>query len=184
MDLFLTNKNFNKQCQIIKNDILKYYNSNEKIKILSGNEENIGKSILIVTNKSDGYFNSNSDNTIKNICDKYNIKYFLTYNYFFNNISMRNIKEFSPFIHRITDIVQPKLILCLGELSQLCYFKKKFMIENYHGQEIGKYQDIPIYTSYEMEFYDIRSKYTDTNYKNFIKENDWNNINLKYKELL
>jgi len=93
----------------------------------------------------------------------------------------KDIKEFSTYIRKLLSIIQPKVIVCLGEESQFSLFKRKFLMRDYHGQVIGDEEGIPVMTSYEMEYYGGDSAYEDSTYKNFLQENDWKAIkeNLK-----
>ena len=76
----------------------------------------------------------------------------------------------------MTSIIKPKFIICLGEDSQLSYFARKFLLSNFHGQQIGKFEDIPIFTTYEVSYYINDTGYEVEFYKNKIKNNDWENF--------
>jgi hypothetical protein len=193
LDMFSTGKTSEEQFDILRDEIKNYQkkigleNKKNKVKLFFGDVKNVGSGVLVITSPPRAkFFESSEDKPIINILKLFEIdKFFITYNYLLcrENITIKEIKEFSYFIKRLTDIICPKLIVCMGESSQFCFFKKKFMMIDFHGKQIGDYESIPIFTTYPSNYYEERSKHEDHLYKEQIRNKDWNIIKNRYEEL-
>lgn len=112
--------------------------------------------------------------------------YFITYCYHIpqTKVTKKTVKEYSPWIKRIVDAVEPRLIVCLGEETTFSFFKRKMILRDWHGRVIDKHADIPVMLTYPMSYYTEKSEYEDISYKNFLLESDWTGIKKKYDEVI
>ena len=158
-----------------------------KVKLFFGDIANFNSGVLVISNPPKAkFFETAEDKFICNILDSLEItKYFITYNYliFGDKASQAILKEFGFYIRRLVDIINPKIIVCMGEESQFSFFKRKFMLGDFHGKQIGEYEDKPIMATYPISYYEERSKFEDHSYKTEIRNKDWTAIKNKYKEL-
>jgi hypothetical protein len=173
----------------LKNKIRSYYNINKKskVKLFYGDLKDVGNNILVVAPPQHKFFESEDDKIIINILSEFRLfNYFLTYYYLIPNTkpSKQDIKNFGFWIRNIVDILEPKLIVCVGEDAQFSFYKSKFIIRDYHGLQIGEYNSIPIFASYIVPYYSKKADTEDMTYKNFIKNKDWSNIKKKYDEVI
>lgn len=191
LDLFNVNKSPEQAISDLKQELFEFtktqgYKIRKPKPILYGDLDNVGKACLIVGDIPDGkLFESKEDKLLYSLAESYHLRYFYTYSYLLPNtkVPKLEVRHFSSWIQRLTSIIKPVLIICLGEISQLSYFSRKFLLKDFHGKEIGKFEDIPVYTTYDIKYYMNESKIEDEFYKIKIKNNDWNNIKTKYKEL-
>lgn len=120
---------------------------------------------------------------LMSVLDEYGMyNYFITYSHLIpmDKHTKRDIKNFGIWISRIVEIVQPKLIVVLGEDAELVFSKRKHILNDNHGLIVEHYQNIPIFLSYPMEYYSEQSAFEDSNFKKFIMDNDWNKIKKEY----
>jgi hypothetical protein len=193
LDIFSVNKPIEEQLTDLKLEIQTFQKSlnldtkKSKIKLFYGNISNINSGILLINDPPlSKFFESQDDKYIINLMSELNIdKYFITYNFLIPNVSVNTklIKSFSYFILKLIDILNPKLIVCFGEQSQFCFFKRKFLLQDFRGLEIGQYEYRPIFTTNKASYYEERSKVENYIYKEQLKLNDWTNIKKKYEEL-
>jgi len=192
MDLFSANMTVEEQLEDLKNNIKNTYIKQDiigkktKIKLFYGSLDNIGNSILVITSPPPAkFFESAEDKILYSFLNELNINnYFVSY---FNlipstKINKQDIKDFGHWIRKLTDIIDPKFILCVGENAQLSYFKRKFILREHHGKIIGDYNSIPIYAIQQIMYYQKQSTFEDVTYKNYMKDTDWKEIIKKYKE--
>lgn len=158
------------------------------ISIAYGNVNNIGSNILIVDKPvgSKKPFKSKYDKYLINLLKSKGLdKFFITYCYSIvkdpTTVSKKDIKNFSTWINRLVSIIQPKVIVVLGEEAELAFSKRKVVLKENHGSEIGIYNNIPIFLTYPMDYYVDSSGYEDESYKIFIQTNDWNKITEAYR---
>jgi uracil-DNA glycosylase len=190
LDLFSIDKTPEERLEDLKSEIKAYQKklslSNSKIKLFYGDIKNFNDGVLVISNPPKAKFFETPD-------DKYTInlllsmginKFYLTYNYLVIGTSTpKEIKLFGYYIRKLIDIINPKIIVCMGERSQFCFFKKKFMMIDFHGKQIGDHEGIPIYTTYPISYYIERSKFENESYKELIKSKDWKTIKDKYANL-
>lgn len=191
LDLFLSNKTPIEQLDMLRADIKDYQSKanidskKTKIKLFYGDIKYFNTGILVITDPPKAkFFESAEDKLIINILNSYDLnEFFITYNYLiYGSGSTKDIKNFSYYIKKLTDIINPKLIVCMGESSQFCFFKKKFMMSDYHGKQIGDYETIPIMTTYPIWYYEEKSKFEDHSYKEELRNKDWYAIKKRYEE--
>lgn len=193
LDMFTAGMTPIERLEALRAEIKDYQNRNcidhkkTKIKLFWGDTVNINTGIVIITDPPKAkFFESNGDKFIINLLTSYDLtKFFITYNYlvYGENSTPKDIKDFSYYIKKLIDIINPKIIVCMGESSQFCFFKRKFMMIDFHGKQIGDHESIPIFTTYPIKYYEERSKYEDHSYKEQIRNKDWEAIKEKYKEL-
>lgn len=191
LNFFYINKSPKEQLDLLKLEIKEYQtkikSEEKKIKLFYGNIDNFGSGVLIISSPpKTKFFESIQDKSIIVLMNELKIdKFFITYNYLINGIepTPKDIKSFGYYIRLLVDIINPKIIVCLGEDSQFCFFKKKFLITDYHGKQIGEYEGKPILTANNMSYYEERSKFENHSYKEEIKKKDWELITNKYKEI-
>ena len=190
LDLFNINMSSTERIESLRGEIKDYQKrqpdaKRSKIKLFFGDPANFGSGILVITAPPKAkFFESSEDKFIINLLTSYGLdKFFITYNYLvYGNITSKEIKEFGYYIRKLIDIIGPKIIVCMGEASQFCFFKKKFMMLDFHGKQIGAYESIPIFTTYPITYYEEKSQYEDRSYKEQIRNKDWLAIKEKYKE--
>lgn len=193
LDLFNIDKTPQQRIDALKDEMVQFKRSSgvdtrkSKIKLFFGDINNFNDGILTIsTPPATKLFESPDDKYLMDILEAIDLKkYFLTYNYLFfgDKANIKTIKDFGYFIRKLVDIINPKLIVCLGEESQFSFFKKKFLISDFHGKQIGEYEGKPIMTTFPISYYIERSQFEDHSYKDSIKTKDWNAIKEKFKEL-
>lgn len=197
MDLFY-GTTIKEQLKALEKDVrvwaLKRYGYNyetKKIKIVNGKEEDVGNCMLLVAppfiKDSRPFYDVNYEFLKSILIARGLFKSYITPNFLMplDIISKANIKEYSKWIEKLVDIVQPKFIVVLGEDSILSFFKRKVILRDYHGQIIGKTPSgIDICLSYAPDYYINKAEYEDPSFKNFILDNDWTIISGRYKELI
>lgn len=193
MDLFYQGT-FQEQIGLLKADIKKIAREQKvrfksRLTLVWGTPAYVGNNVLIVMPPYPGgkFFKDKDTCQLQNILYANEItRYFLTYCYHIpkQKVTRKDIKEYSSWIKRIVDSVQPKLIVCLGEDSVFSFFKRKMILRDYHGQVMDKYEEIPVMLTYPISYYTERSEYEDLSYKNFILQSDWEGISKKYKGVI
>jgi hypothetical protein len=159
-----------------------------KIKLFYGDLKDICNNVLIVAPPPPSkFFNSPEDERLIRVLSEFNIlNYFITYYYLIpdKKVSRKEVKDFSYWIKKITDILEPRIIVCVGEESQFCYLKQKKVMRDFHGKQIGDYNSIPIYTLHPTIVYMRKYEHEDSTYKDFMKNHDWGAIQKKYIEVI
>lgn len=192
LDLFNINLTPVERLEALREEIKDYQkrscpDKKSKVKLFWGDLTKLGKGIVVITNPPKAkFFESTEDKFIINLLTSYDLNdFFITYNYLIygEEYTPKDIKEFGYYIKKLIDIINPKMIVCMGESSQFCFFKKKFMMIDFHGKQIGEHESIPIFTTYPIKYYEERSKFEDHSYKEQIRNKDWTAIKEKYKEL-
>ena len=193
LDLFSAGKTPQQQLDDLRLEIKSYQSrlgmdsKRTKIKLFYGNIENFNSGVLVIANPPKAkFFETADDKFIIDLLASIEVtKYFITYNYlvFGDKASSTIIKEFGYYIRKLIDIINPKFIVCMGEDSQFCFFKRKFLLSDFHGKLIGDYESKPIIATYPISYYEERSKFEDHSYKSEIRNKDWLSIKEKYKEL-
>jgi hypothetical protein len=191
MDLFYQGS-FKEQVLAIKKSVLevikaKGVESKEKLALVFGVPENVGNNILFITPPYPGgkFYEDKDSYKLKQLAAEYKInKYFITYCCHYETRSRKDIKEYKIWIHKIIDVVQPTLIVCLGEHCIFSLFKRKVILRDSHGKIIDKHEGIPVMITYPVSYYTEKSEYEDIAYKTFLKNADWDKILEKYKELI
>jgi uracil-DNA glycosylase len=193
-DLFLTNKTPEEKIKELITNIKEHakkdgLNLRRKITAGFGNFDNIGNNVLIVTDPPESkYFDSGEDRRLYKILKDFEInKYFHTYYFWYKKntkLSKSDVKKFGFWIKMFTNIIEPNLIVCLGETAQLSFLTVKSILRDNHGKQIGVYNEIPIYTSYPVSYYNEKSECEDHTYKHFIKNKDWSLIKEKYDKVV
>lgn len=189
-DLFYSQgSNFKEQIGMLKADLVKYAKSLGSVRkyfyVVEGKAENAGNNILLIQPPFTGkcHFEQKEDKLLKYILAKYNIfKTFITYAHLvpLKKHTKADIKAFGYWMDKIVEIVSPKLIVVLGEDAELVFFKRKFIMKDYHGKIIGDTNGIPIMLTYSLDYYISKSSYEDQSYKDFLEANDWSAIKNEY----
>jgi hypothetical protein len=193
LDMFSIDLNTEQRLDALRDELARYNRNSKvdtkkaKIKLFYGDVNNFNDGVLTVSSPPKAkFFESPDDKFLSSILESIEIKkFFLTYDYLFfgDRPTTQTVKDFGYFIRRLVDIINPKLIVCLGEEPQFSFFKRKFLLSDFHGKQIGDYEGRPIYTTYPISYYEERSQFEDHSYKEAIKNKDWNAIRDKYKEL-
>lgn len=193
MDLFY-NGNFKQNIKKIKGDLVTYANRNnipipDDLYIIKFNPLYIGNNFLFIHPPFTGgeYFKDKENKYLEKLMDKYGIiNKSITYCHLLplERMNKNSIKSFKSWIHKLTDIVLPKLIVTLGEDAELSFISQKALLRDNHGKEIGEYNGTPIILTYPMEYYTNRAENIDNSYKLHIQENNWNVIKSYYDKLI
>lgn len=182
MDLFYAGKTPEESIKKIKKD-LKFLNQNKFPEIMYGQIDYINRNILFIQEHINNKFmKDNTDKDLIKTINEYKLdKYFITYSHLLNTNPLRNdIKNFAPWIHKIIDVLNPKLIVILGENTCFTFFTKKFLLKNHHGNIIGYHNNIPVILTYSMDYYIKNDDYRDLSFKLANKKNDWEYIQKEY----
>lgn len=182
------------QIDLLRQDILsyakaKYKYRKKKLPIVWGDINNVDNNILIIQSpmiSGKDFFQGEEFEGLISVLNFYKIdKYFITYSNLLRleRHTRKTNKEFSPWIHKLIDILRSRMIVILGEDVEQTFLTKKYMLRDYHGKKIGEYQSIPIYLTYPMYYYYEHSAYEDTAYKKFLQETDWNAIKEKWRSI-
>ena len=192
-DLFTAGMTIEEQIEYLRSELKETYIKSEtitkktKVKLFYGDLKDVGNNVLIIAPPPESrFFESPEDQKLIQILNEYNIfNFFITYYYLFpRKVSRQEIKNFGYWIRKITDILDPKLIVCVGEDAQFSYLKQKKIIRDFHGKQIGDHYSIPIYAVYQTHYYIKKSEYEDPTYKTFLKNNDWGTVSKKYNEVI
>lgn len=161
----------------------------KRIYVALGKRDNVGNNVLIVTGPLDPtskVFEDKYCAFIKNILFKYNIsKFFMTPNFIVpkDKVTKADIKDYSRLMDNLVEILQPKFLVVLGEDSTFAFFRRKFILRDFHGQVIGKTKHgTDIILTYSADYYIEKSEYEDPSFKSFILNHDWTIISNMYKE--
>lgn len=195
MDLFSVGKTHQERIDELKEEIrdkAKFYDAPKPRKgnvyIATGDINNISNNLLIVTDPPKGkFFDSGEDRRLYRLLQEFNIeKYFHTYYYWYNKpkVSRSDIKQFGIWIRKLATILEPKLIVCMGEPSQFSFVKQKSILRDNHGKQIDTFEGAPIFATYTIMYYLEKSEFEDHTYKNYIKEKDWSAIKAVYDEVI
>jgi len=192
LDLFSSNRTIDERLDDLKIEIKQYQSKmgtdskKTKIKLFYGDLDNFNDGVLTISNPPKAkFFETPEDKIILNLLNSFGLdKYFLTYNYLILGTNTpKEIKEFGYFVRKLIDIINPKLIVCMGEEAHFCFYKRKFMMIDFHGKVIGDYEGRPIMTTYPIFYYGEKSKFENDSYREEIKRKDWTAIKDKYMEL-
>lgn len=194
LDLFTVNLSIDEQFELLRANIKETYIKNKvitkrtSIKLCLGDTNDIGNNLLVITIPPKAkLFESPDDKNLIQILKEFELfKFFITYYHLIPgaNPSKKDIKDFGYWIRNLTDIINPKIIVCIGEDAHLSYFKRKFILRENHGKLIGDYNSIPIFALYPISYYVKRSDFEDISYKLYMKTTDWSNVKKKYKEVI
>lgn len=157
----------------------------KRLVLAKGNADDVGNNILVVCEpqKNMNWFSSKADKYAISILEKYEMpRYFLTASHLLplKSVGREDIKAFSTWVQKITDLLEPRLIVLLGEHAEFCFLRRKFILRDYHGTEIGRYNGIPLLLTYPMSYYLNSVEYVDPGYKQFLENNDWTLIKERY----
>ena len=175
-------------CSELKEECKRKGLSSKGMHSCTGKSDYVGNCLLILSRRSENIskdFKGAEDKKLSHILKERQLtNCFLTYCYLFPKdiVSRKDIKDFAPWIHRLTRLIRPKLITVLGEPAQLTYLSRKKLLKEYHGQRIGDFDNIPIFLTYNMDYYTTKSEYEDNTFKLFIRNNDWDNIQKEYEK--
>lgn len=178
------------QLELLRADILDDAKRNgvvkRKLPIVFGDQAYVGNAVLIVQPPFTGrkHFDGEEFNQLLFILQEYQMhNYFITYAHLIKleRHTKEGIKAFGSWIWKLIDIIQPKMIVVLGEDAQLSFLKKKCILRDYHGQKIGSHMDIPIFLTYPISYYLNESSYENKSYKDFILNGDWKVLQEEYK---
>ena len=193
MDLFYQGT-FDESAELIRTDIKKFAKEKnvpigrKKIFLYKGFPQNVGNNILTISVpfNTDKMFESKMDKALIRMLAEYNLyNYMMTYCWLLPTRASKNdIKEFSVWIHRLIDIIEPKLIVTLGEISQLSFIKRKANMFEKQGKIFHRHNCIPVYTTYDIEYFWTHSQFEDKQYKNHLKENDWKTNQAYYNRVI
>lgn len=193
LDLFNVNQTPEQRLESLRGEIKEYQKAHgidskkTKVKLFYGDMANFNDGILVITAAPKAkFFETPDDKFIISLLTSIELKkFFITYSclVYGEGNTPKEIKEFGYYIKKLVDIINPKLIVCMGETSQFVFFKRKFMMGDFHGKQIGDYEGIPIMTTFPIYYYEEHSKFEDHSYKDQLKNKDWGAIKDKFKEL-
>lgn len=189
MDLFYTGE-FEHDAQLISKELKAYrkslgLKSKSRMYILYGDSSYVGDNMLVVDNPHTGnYMNTENYKALRRLLTGRGMHQFFVTNCYIlpKKPSLTEVKSFSTWIHRIARLIEPRLIVTMGEVANLSFMKRKPIMRDSHGSQVGEFDGAPIYTTYDMGYYTKQSPHEDLHYKLFIQEQDWNNIQAEYDE--
>lgn len=157
--------------------------------VCRGNKEFVGNNILLVLPpfRDEPYFSSKEIDLLFTTCNEYKLSnIFVTYCFPFKleTLSKSDIKTYSFWLQKLTNIIKPSIIVTFGEEAELAFIKRKFILNDYHGQLICKYDNTPIILTYPMSYYLDTNKFEDDIFKKTIRDKDWSFISKVYKDVI
>lgn len=194
MDLFY-GTSFAEQVKAFKKDLKEFSKSKEitlpkPLIIARGNPNHVGNCLLVVgppLAKGERPFQDKYSKYLLQTTAEFNLpNSILTSCYLLpqEQVSKQDIKNFSSWIDKLTDIFQPKLIVVLGEDAQFSFLKRKYILRDCHGTVIARHNEINIVATYQMDYFIERSEFEDPSYKDFIRKSDWSKIAILYKGVI
>lgn len=193
LDLFSSNRTVDERLEDLKLEIKSYQkklgvdSKKTKVKLFYGDIKDFNTGIITVSNPPKAkFFDAPEDKILLNLLSSYGLEQsFLTYHYLIlGTYTPKEIKEFGYYVRKLIDIINPKLIVCLGEESHFTFSKRKSLMIDFHGKVIGEYEGRPIMTTYPIVYYGEKSKFENDSYREEIKRKDWTTIKDKYMELV
>lgn len=197
MDLFYSKKTPTQQLKMLKDELMSKYNitsnvrltSKDNFKLLYGNKKATDNCVLFildhVTDK--GFLNNKNEKKLIEIVKKYKmLNSLFTYAYPIrtDKITRIQVKEAIPSIELLIDIINPKLIIVLGEITSELFLSRKAIIDDHHGSIITTYNEQPVIQTYKFSYYNSSEGYEDKRYKEAVFKKDWDFITKKYNELI
>lgn len=189
MDMFYCNLSPEEQLQKLSSEMIASVRTRKKkLFTVTINPINIGNNILFVLPHVTlaGFGKDDNAKWLKETIREFGItKYALTYGYLVptEHISRNQFKEFAQWIHRLIEIIRPRLLVLVGENVTLSFFNRKIKIEN-HGTQVGLFGDIPCILTLEPSYYLEHSAYENEAYKQFLRQKDWNFIKEQYQSVI
>jgi len=193
MDLFTSMLTPNQQLKTILDDYKQMFeceqNGKGRFRVITGDKNHYGNCILfIIPNVSSaGFMNAEyEENLITTLKDYHIENYIIAYAQpnKTNSPSRKLIKQSRPLMHKIIEIVSPKMIIAFDDSSAELFMNQKPNIIEDHGKIITTHYDIPVILTYNMDYYIKRTGYEDAKYKRNIFFEDWVFINQQYKEYI
>jgi len=188
MDLFYSTLSIRDQLAKFKQDMIDKYKITdvEKYKVIRGKQKNFGNCCMFIMSNmpKKGFMKDRHDKFLSDTIKFFKIeKHVLTYAYFNPslNVSRKDMKSSIPDVELLISIVNPKLIVLLGEGPGDLFVGRKPKIEDSHGKVIAHYNSVEILSTYEMAYYRTKTGYEDDRYKSHIYQEDWKYIHSKYK---
>lgn len=188
MDLFYSGRTFDDRLKLLKKDVKEYakrvgYDYGKKRLYLAyGNPDNVGQNILFVVPPLDPNskpYQDKASQRLIEVAKEYGLdKFFITSSYPIpiEKISKRQIKEFSYWVHKLIDILEPKLIVVMGEESEPVFVRRKFILRDSYSEIITSHNDIDVVLAYPMNYYIGHSEYEDPSYKKSLLEQEWTRL--------
>lgn len=193
LDLFY-NGSFQQNIKKLKEDLKKYAQENslllpDPFNIVKLRPSCVGSCVLFICPPaiSSSLFTTAEDKLLDSLCKEYEIENkAITYCYIFQSLHKNKnvIKEFSPWIKKLTDLIQPKLIITLGEDAQCSFFRNKFLMRDCSSTIIGNYSDIPIGAIYPMDYFISKTGFEDLSFKQYLKKSNWDFVKAQYDKLI
>lgn len=195
MDLFYSGT-FEERLKLLKKDIKKYAKSagydygKKKLYLAYGNPENVGNNILFVTppliKDSKPYQDRPSVELISSAKEFGLDKFFIAscYPIPIEKVTKKHVKNYSYWVHQTIDLFEPKLIVVMGEESELVFVNRKFILRDFYGQKITNFHDVDVILAYPISYYLEHSKYEDPSYKKSLKIQEWSNLKERYDNLI
>jgi len=189
-DLFYSVGNdLESQIELLKTDILTYAKTlgykKKSLPLLHGKAENMSNNILIVQPPFKGkkHFSDDEFKALIYTMGKFGIlNYFVTYSHPvpLERHTKNEIKKFSTWMSKLIEMISPKLIVALGEEAELVFFRRKFILRDFHGTVVDQHAGIPVMISFPFDYYASKSSYEDRSYKKYIQDTDWTAIKEEY----
>ena len=133
-----------------------------------------------------GFMSSKYDKKLLELCEIYKIyNKVITYGILKRTkiAGRKVIKHNIKIIEDIIELVEPKVIVVLGEVTSELFLSTKLKVCNYHGTKIASYgSGIPVLYTYDTSWYLEHDGYEDARYKQDILHNDWTMIQEEYNK--
>ncbi len=190
MNLFYQNLTEEEQLSKLQRDTIQHLYNNirkpKKLEILRGDKEFIGNCALFLIDhvKTQGFMRGQGENALVDTCNKYRIdNRMVSYSYLrqSKSVSRTDIVGMREFLYILISIVNPFLIVALGEKTMFSFINRKILLANGHGSVVHYYNEVPVILTYPIDYYKSRENDSDQDYKDYILENDWNFIKEEYE---
>ena len=191
MDLFYENLTPRRRLNRLKRELSSHlYGEGEEIpenfRILGGKLRSIGSCALFIMEHvvPQGFMGNSYEMKILELCTRYHIDTrMITYSYLrecttVSRVSIINSRE---FLHILVSIVDPVLIVLLGENTLFSFENRKRLLGDYHGKVVGYHNGVPLLLTYDMEYYTERVRVDRLKYRDEIMKSDWTKISNLYR---
>jgi hypothetical protein len=189
MDLFYSYLTSRGQLRKLKDEIggNLYDEVPKGFKIVTGNIEHINNCALLIMEHvtKHKFMRAPWDRKLVQLCTEYGINNkFITYSYLKDteSVSRSDITSSRKYIQLLLSIIQPKLIVVIGENTLLSFLSKKQLLVNFHGKIVGKYEEVPLILTYPMGYYLQYGRQDEKEYRESILLHDWTIIQEEYNK--
>ena len=123
-------------------------------------------------------FDTWNDNTLRNLCAHFSIiNYVMTYCFPFIKDTLTNgdLKEYSDKLNEIIQLINPTILVLLGDQAQIPVLSRKHPLDVWHGELVPNCE-LKTMTLFSADYYCKRTKTEDKSFKYALRDNDWSKL--------